>query len=428
MGVCESRADISDDSSDDSFDDGAGSEGTGGAFSQMGVELLRLITSSDRAANAFISPLSIGLALAMTANGARGGTLDGMMAALGAQNLGGIGALNADVPTLISAFMSKDPRVTFHLANSVWSQTFLATFVGMCRNTFHAEARCQVPLPGPINEWCRDHTRGKITQVLDPVTPLDPKGLVLVNALYFKGAWKAKFDEHSTLNVEFRSTSGSTSCKMMAAKGEGDGKNRFLYMETNAYQVACLPYGDNGEYSAVLVLPRDSDAETLVLHGRGGGKKGKKPPEGAARAPRAALVDDVLLAMVSDWPSLFGRLTMTKGTLKFPRFKVEFEVQLRRHLEARGMADAFTDHADFGNMSAVKLKISKVIHKTFVEVNEEGTEAAAVTAVVMAKCVSAKIKPPEPFFTMVCDRPFLFFIRHNPTNAMVFAGSVVNPG
>ena len=109
--------------------------------------------------------------------------------------------------------------------------------------------------------------------------------------------------------------------------------------------------------------------------------------------------------------------------MRFPRFKVESDMQLGPMLAARGMHLAFTDGADFGAMSNTGLSIEKVIHKTFIEVNEEGTEAAAVTAVVMSRC----LPPPEPVFDMVCNRPFLFLMRHERTKAIIFAGAVLKP-
>lgn len=141
---------------------------------------------------------------------------------------------------------------------------------------------------------------------------------------------------------------------------------------------------------------------------------------GAACDPRPATVLEVLKDLTTRWND---SLQSVKGTLQFPRFKVESEMELGPLLATRGMQLAFTAGADFGAMSSLPLLISKVIHKTFVEVNEEGTEAAAITAVKMGKCVP----PPEPMFTMVCDRPFLFFIRHERTKAIIFAGVVLKP-
>lgn len=391
--------------------------GAVGAANLMGIELLQAICAGKTTSSAFVSPLSISLALAMTANGAQGPTLDGMLTALSATGLGGLDVLNREMQRLTGALSSTDRRVAFHLANSLWSVSLLGSFHALCADVFRAEAHRSRPMAAPINQWCAKQTRGKITQVLDPGAPLDPMGAVLVNALYFKGEWKEKFEERMTSQAEFRGSHGPRPCHMMSAKGE---KGKFLYTETDLYQAVALPYGAGGAYSAVILLPREGPAATLVMGGRGG--KGGSVPAGASKAPRAASVGDVLAVAASDWPDLFQRMVMVKGTLSFPRFKVEFGLDLKPLLQARGMGQAFEDAADFSKMSSKPLKIDAVIHKTFVEVNEQGTEAAAVTAVMMSRGCAMPL--PEPIFTMLCNRPFLFFIRHDSSDAMLFAGVV----
>jgi len=204
---------------------------------------------------------------------------------------------------------------------------------------------------------------------------------------------------------------------MMVAKGTTDG---FLYHETDTYQAAALPYGKGG-YSALVLLPRADSTPTFSAFG----SPGQAVP-GAAGAPRAASLEEVLAALPAEWPSLANpgqasapSLTMRKGMLKLPRFKAEFGGSVRELLASRGMQVAFSAEADFGAMSEVNLQIEDVIHRTFVEVDEEGTTAAAATAVVMSRGLDM-----SPKFTMVCNRPFLFFIRHNSTNAILFAGAV----
>jgi serpin B len=246
--------------------------------------------------------------------------------------------------------------------------------------------------------------------VLDASVNLDPEGAVLVNAIYFKGAWKDKFDAGKTADETFRGMTRSKVCKMMTAKGV---KNKFSYAETATYQVAALPYGSTGEYSAVIMLPREGTGQTL---------SGGHPPSQPLRKASAV---EVLSMVDADWPQLPRKLSRTKGLLRLPQFKFEFQADLRPVLEARGMELAFTDDADFGAMSSSPLQIEKVIHRTFVEVNEKGTEAAAVTAVVMGKKKCARPRD-EPEFQMVCNRPFLFFIRHDQSIAMVFAGIVAD--
>jgi len=226
----------------------------------------------------------------------------------------------------------------------VLSKAFIATR----SQAFGAEARIQKPEPVPINKWCCEKAKGKISEVLNPKELLDPGGAVLVNALYFKGQWKDKFDEKKTVDTDFYATKGKVPCKMMAAKGQ---KEKFRYFETDTYQAAFLPYGDKGEYSAMLLLPRNGTLATLTL--TMGGRLGKGgdagPPPGAAKAPRASTATEVLASM--DWSDLQGRSSMTKGRLTLPRFKVEFGTEPKPILAKRGMAIAFTSAADFSAMS-----------------------------------------------------------------------------
>lgn len=381
------------------------------AVNTCGLELLRSIFSKDNK-NTFVSPLSISTALAMTANGARGPTRDEILVALSASNVGGMDALNAGMQSLTSVLASQRSRVRFYVANSIWSRALKASFLDICAQVYRAEAVCDAPQAAPINRWCEDRTKGKIAQVLNPAEPLDSGGAVLVNAIYFKGAWTTSFDARQTRASHFRGSSGSRPCQMMQATGPD---SEFLYAETDTYQAAVLPYGDDCAYSAVVMVPRDCSESTLVIDG--------VPAQGSAARPRSASVDEVLAAGSADWPSLPSKLQKTKGTLRLPRFEVEFEADLKAQLIARGMqlACGVGGAADFGEMSNADLFIEKVIHKTVVEVNEEGTEAAAVTAVVMNRCMSPRAAPK---FIMTCNRPFLFVIRHDSSNAIIFAGVV----
>jgi len=266
----------------------------------------------------------------------------------------------------------------------------------------------------------------KIPQVLNPSMPLDPLGAVLVNALYFKGEWAEKFEEKDTSDGNFHGNAGKSKCKMMSAKAPLRG-NKFLYGETNTYQAAVLPYGNGDKYSAVIILPRDGSKATLTMPGGGYPDiyrdNEDDKVDGAASKPRKSSINEVLTTVMTDWSTLSEKakcLNPTKGSLRFPRFKVEFGTSLKELLKPRGMSLAFGPGADFSAMSDTPLMISEVIHKTCVEVNEVGTEAAAVTAVIMSRALPR----PEPSFCMQCDRPFLFFIRSEESNAMIFAGVV----
>jgi serpin B len=275
---------------------------------------------------------------------------------------------------------------------------------------------------GPINAWCAEKTRGMIREVLSQEP--SPVGAVLINALYFKGEWTKRFDAALTTTMPFNQLNGlQVQCQMMRAASPGsDGK--FAYVETNICQILSLPYGDCGQYSAVLILPRKDSSATLTLPGL---VAPTKAASGAAAQPQTSTLRDVLSEVVTGWRDIRGKLTQVKGSVRLPKFKLEYQVMLRDVLCKRGMGVAFTDPrqgggADFSGMSpGGNLWVDSVIHKTVVEVDEVGTEAAAVTASGMFGCAQP---PPEPTFQMTCDHPFLFIICHNRSSAITFAGAI----
>lgn len=383
------------------------------AVNRFGLELLVPFLGEDQKQSLFVSPLSVTSALAMVLHGARGETEQGMLTALGATNMGSADFVK-ETRSVTACLHSRDQQVTFLLANSVWSTTLLPEYIASLKILFNVEAQAVAPQKAPINEWCKKATEGLITEVLKDEP--DPTGAVLTNALYFKGSWKNKFDAARTKAAPFNMLLGGTKeCQMMEAEPTV-GTNKFLYGETDMYQAAALPYGEGNGYSAMLLLPRIGGSPTLEMTG-GFGPAGAAP--GAASKLRAATVQEVLREVASGAAMSFPELTPTKGSLFFPRFKIEFGTDLKDVLIHRGMSVAFGPTADFSGMSS-GLALSQVIHKTVVEVNEEGTTAAAVTAAVMPR----SLPPPEPTFEMRCDRPFIFLVRHDATKLLLFAGVI----
>jgi serpin B len=241
-----------------------------------------------------------------------------------------------------------------------------------------------------INDWVSKNTNGRIKQIVSELR--SDEFLVLVNAIYFKGTWTKEFDPKLTAPRDFYLASGSAQRQMM------NREDRFRYKEDDAMQAVVLPYGD-GRLNLYVFLPRDRNGLRELIHAT-------KPDSFAA---------------------LFAGFTEKKGTVVLPRFKIEFEQSLNAALKQLGMKQAFGPGADFTRMVMppyTSMGISEVLHKTFVEVNEEGTEAAAVTGV---KIMMTAMPRPEDKFSFVCDHPFLCAIRDDATGSVLFLGAIYDP-
>lgn len=353
--------------------------------------------------NVFFSPFSIETALAMTACGAKGDTLAEMRNTLHLP--ADADAANAGFKTLLAALNGDgkpaDKRgFELSVANALWGMTgypwrkeFLTVTTanygaGLVEVDFADEPAARKR----INSWVEDHTNKRIKDLI-PSGLLDSfTRLVLTNAVYFKGRWAVEFDKKRTKDGPFTLVDGSKKDVPLMWR-EADLK----YTETPDFQAVELPYkGD--ETTMVVLLPKKVDGMEAV---------------------EQKLTPDTLGIVAKGLRHMEVNLTL-------PRFKAETKYTLNAPLEALGMKDAFDrDRADFTGMhtSREKLYVSKVLHKAFVEVNEEGTEAAAATAVVM-KAESARPDEPKVF---KADRPFLFLIRHTPTNTVLFAGRYERP-
>lgn len=375
-----------------------------GASNAFAFDLLRR-TAADRTANSFVSPISVSMALGMLMNGADGATLDAMR--LGLRHA----APNAPAPTLpemnaayrglIDLLRGLDPTSTMRVANGIWYREGFAaapTFLDATRTAFDAAIR-EVDFAdgrtlGEINGWVQEQTAGKIPTILDEIGPDDV--MYLINAIYFKGAWKDAFDPRKTTPGQFRGAEGAQQVPMMTR----EIRQKVLY--TDRYAATELPYG-NGAFTMTLVLPNEGQD----VH---------------------ALVEEFTTAR---WDQMIGDLTATAATvttdLTMPKFKVEITRELNDDLTALGMGDLFD--AERANLTKLatgpeRLFVGFVRHKTFVDVNEVGTEAAAVTAIGI-KTTSAPVGPP-PFRV---DRPFLFAIRERFSGTILFLGKIVSiPG
>lgn len=334
--------------------------------------------------NLFFSPASIESALAMTREGAASNTLRQMSLLL----------------PEVSAFPNTGTNVTLDSANAVWVDKkfpILAKFQTAVQGKYGAEIRPadfagQPEVErGTVNRWVEEKTRDKIKNLLAPGSVTTDTRLILVNAIYFKGDWLHAFEKSKTANEPFwTSPEVSTNVPMMTLKPE-----RFSYMENESFQCLELPY-QGEEVSMLIILPKEKDGLVRIEDG---------------------LSSDAL----TDWT---GTLRKEEVEVHLPRFKVESHFDsMSKTLAALGMTDAFNPAlADFSGISAQPLFISDVVHKAFVQVDEEGTEAAAATGVMMR--TTSMPMPPKVFRA---DHPFLFLIRHNASGTMLFMGRVSCP-
>ena len=365
------------------------------ADNKFGLEVFNRITAAKPQENVFISPLSIALALQMTAHGSAGATWDAMA---GAMNVSGLTPAEAAAGNLAlrDELLKADKKVRLDIANSLWLRKDVKLqkqFAADCGKYYQASVTtldfARPSAVTTINDWVAKNTNGRIKEIVSELTPEEI--LVLVNAIYFKGSWSKEFDPKLTSPREFHLVSGPAQRRMM------NREDRFRYKADDAMQAVALPYGD-GRLNMYVFLPSQKD--------------------GLGRLIDATKPDN--------FTELFDGFGEKKGTVVLPRFKIEFEQNLVKTLQKLGMGLAFTPGADFSRMVVppATAAISDVLHKTFVEVNEEGTEAAAVTGV---KMMATAMPRPEEKFDFVCDHPFLCAIRDDVTGSVLFLGAIFDP-
>jgi serine protease inhibitor len=370
------------------------------ATSRFAFKLYNQVQKQPVDKNTFISPASVMLALAMTYNGANGKTREAMAQALELQGMS-VDEVNRAFADLKTALDSTDPRIKLNIANSLWARNGFAlkpAFVQRSKDAFEAEVT-SLDFANPaaaqtINAWVSKNTEGRIKKIVaDPIN--DETVLFLINAIYFKGQWQSEFRKELTKPDVFKLPGGEQKqLPMMSQSGS------YLYHKGNDFQAVVLPYGKGG-VSMFVFLPDENVG-----------------------------LDQFERNLTSEnWDTWMRSFRMTPGDLMLPRFKVEWESSLNETLKALGMAEAFAPgRADFSQIADVssgnRLYISDVRHKTWGEVNEEGTEAAAATSVVVGV---TSVQVPPLRFSMKVDRPFFFAIRDNRTGVLLFMGSISNP-
>jgi serpin B len=364
---------------------------------EFALALYRQLRSQE--GNLFFSPYSISTALAMTYAGARGDTADEMAKALD---------FSLDQDRLHPAFaklladLNGDPKkrgYELSVANALWGQKnfgFLPDFLNLTRNNYGAGLQ-QVDFMGAteaarqtINAWVEKETRDKIKELLKPGVLTGDTRLVLTNAIYFKGLWANQFKKKITQVEEFHTAPGASVKAPLMRLTE-----HFKYLDGGDFQALEMPY-QGKDLSMVVLLPKKVDG-------------------------LAGLEDKLTKENLTNW---LARLGKREVRVALPRFKMTKEFSLKDALQALGMRQAFVPGgADFTGMSGSgrKLFISAVVHKAFVDVNEEGTEAAAATGVVVG-LTSARIIP-----DFRADHPFVFVIRDTRSGSVLFMGRVTNP-
>ena len=336
----------------------------------------------NKGKNLLLSPLSMFQVLGLTANGALGTTLDEMLLALQVQSLDNLNGINLRIIQTLKAF------TTVELANGVMTVFDpIKSFLKIC-DKYEAPVERLISV-NQVNEWCSEKTHGKITEILDELDP--GTVMLLLNAVYFRGDWEFPFNPDKTFSGEFGGSSSEKAKKvdMMTQV------NEFNYYLDRSVEAIELPY-KNDSMSAVVILPyQGADINHFVVNN---------------------LNDDYVSRILDN-------MTPKMVELNFPKFEVEFKSKLKDVLKRLGMNKAFDGDADFSGINGFGgLYIDDVIHKTYLKVDEFGSEAAAVTVVDMRKG-----PPPKAEVTMDVNRPFILILRSKllpKNNDFLFVGKV----
>ena len=385
---------------------------------KFGMNLFRELTAQIAATdNIFLSPLSVSYALALCYNGANGETREAIGSTLEMADLS-LEELNQAYYAATKILMQADPEVDFRLANSFWSRqgkVIQPGFIDLAKTYFSARVE-EIDFQAPnaadiINAWVEEATNGKITDMVEPPISASTAAM-LFNAIYFKGSWMYEFDTEHTHDRTFHLADGTdTQCQMMYM-GQEDclvqppgynypitDTNITMYEDNNVF-VLGMPYG-RGDFRMSIIIPN---------------RWFGYPNNDTARS-----IDEVIAGLTPEkWAAWTSGGTPYEFDLALPKFKFRDDIGLTELLKALGMEIAFNrNEADFSNLFVDGVGwIDEVKQKTFIQVDEHGTEAAAVTQVVFADAV-----PPQ----IICDRPFLVVIHEDNSGAILFMGRIANP-
>lgn len=363
------------------------------AYSGFGFRLFGNLAQQNADKNTFISPASIAVALAIATNGAVGKTREAMLKTLGAPGVSR-DAFDGSNKALMTELSTPASDLQFTIANALWLNkrfSLVPAFVTTSRDVFSSTAQ-DLPFGDPsaaqtINDWVDKNTNGRIPEIVDSTNPNDV--LVITNAIAMKAKWVVQFQKDDTHDAPFDTGAGShVTVSMMSHSGA------YAYADTGGWQVARLPY--RGDRFAMYVL---------------------LPHKGTTLSSAFGL---------AAFDRLISGLTEREIAFSMPRYTATFKAELNEPLEQLGMAQAFDPAtADFGGLVAPPQRayISLVVHRAFVRVDEEGTEAAAATAIGMR--ATAIMMPPQT--RMIVDHPFLMAIRDDETKQILFLGAIFRP-
>ena len=349
--------------------------------------------------NIFFSPYSVFTALAMTYEGAKGVTADEMSSVLSVEQDNE--SLHYYMKSLYEFLNNENDDYNISTANALWVKEnlqLLDDYLKVIWDYYGGDAT-DVDFNNPqeaagiINQWVENNTNGLIKDLIteSAISPLT--ALILTNAIYFKGVWKVQFDPENTTDKDFEISSGNS--VKVSTMNLIETEDVFNYTETDDLQILELPYTGN-DLSMIILLPKNNDLSDII-----------------------DLIDNDKL---SEWKESMSEISLD---IYLPKFKVETSYSLKDTLKQLGMEDPFTLSADFSGITGGKdLFISNVVHKAFVEVNEEGTEAAAATAVIMDLTA---VNGDSSRIVFDCDHPFMYLIQHKETGTILFLGSISDP-
>ena len=329
----------------------------------------------------------------MTYNGASGSTQQAMAKALELQGMS-LEEINSSNAAL-KALLENSDSVQLTIANSLWANkdtSFKREFIDRNREFYQAKVTNldfkDSGSPGIVNNWVNNNTRGKINKIVETIEP--SQVLFLINAIYFKGNWKYEFDKKETAHYPFHLLSGKQKPHQMMSR-----TGNYKYLENEQFQAVSLPYGKDDKISFYVFLPKQNSNLKAFYQNLN----------------------------ADNWEKWMTQFNKQEGFIRLPRFKMDYDVTLNDALTTLGMGEAFSSKANFSSMGK-NLALSQVKHKTFVEVNEEGTEAAAATSVGIV--ATSAVEQPKPF-RMIVERPFFCAVRDNQTGSVLFMGSIVEP-
>lgn len=360
---------------------------------EFAFKLFSQTLQQDSQKNVFISPTSVSIALSLLYNGADGETKQQMAKVLELKDLS-LEEVNNSYQQLQS-ILENNEEVNLSIANSIWLKKGFpvkAQFIENNQKYYQAEIT-ELDFNNPdakttINNWVKKETNGKIEDIIDEIN--SDHVLFLINAIYFQGNWTEEFDPKLTQKQPFFLENGTEiSIDLMSQTGEK------MYYENDDFQAVSLPYGKNKNLSMYIFLPKENSNINSFMKN----------------------------LTAENWQEWQDKFTSQEGFVSLPKFKIEYEITLNKTLQSLGMTEIFSSKANFKNITSKRVAVDEVKHKTFIEVNEEGTEAAAATSIGI-RLTSIPINEP---FRMIINRPFFYAIQDNNTGTILFMGKMLNP-